>query len=135
MSFNVSKCNILRISRKRNPITMFYSLGRQILAQVHRAIYLGVLLSEDLEWAPHIDSIATRANSTLGFLRRNLKHCPKELKELSYLSLVRSKLEYAAATWDPHYDRHVDRTRVAKPGRQTPSYTPRSTIQNCAQYA
>ena len=30
-----------------------------------------------------------KANSTLGFLRRNLRRCPAKLKESAYISLVR----------------------------------------------
>ena len=109
MSFNVKKCNIMRITRSRTPITKFYTLGGQILDQVNQAPYLGVLISEELEWAPHINSITSKANSTLGFIRRNLKQCPKDLKELAYMSLVRSKLEYAAGTWDPHHEYNINK--------------------------
>ena len=93
----------MRITRSRSPITKFYTLGGQILEQVNQANYLGVMLSDELSWSPHINSVTTSANSTLGFIRRNLKQCPKDLKELAYLSLVRSKLEYAASVWDPHH--------------------------------
>ena len=89
------------ITRSRTPITKFYTLGGQILDQVNQAPYLGVLISEELEWAPHINSITSKANSTLGFIRRNLKQCPKDLKELAYMSLVRSKLELAAGDMGP----------------------------------
>ena len=109
MSFNVKKCNIMRITRSRTPITKFYTLGGQILDEVNQAPYLGVLISEELEWAPHINSITSKANSTLGFIRRNLKQCPKDLKELAYMSLVRSKLEYAAGTWDPHHEYNINK--------------------------
>ena len=37
----------------------------------------------------------------LGFLCRNFRHCPKELKETLYFSFVRSVLEYACIVWDP----------------------------------
>ena len=103
MFFNVKKCNVMRITRSRSPITKFYTLGGQILEQVNHAKYLGVMLSDDLNWSPHINSVTASANSTLGFIRRNLKQCPKDLKELAYLSLIRSKLEYAASVWDPHH--------------------------------
>ena len=50
----------------------------------------------------HINSVFNRANSTLGFLRRNLRRCPAPLKETAYITLVRSIMEYAAPIWDPH---------------------------------
>jgi len=45
---------------------------------------------------------SAKANSTLDLLRRNLHHCPEKLRELAYISLVRSGLEYCAAVWNPH---------------------------------
>ena len=93
----------MHITRSRSPITKLYTLGGQILEQVNQAKYLGVMLWDELNWSPHINSVTTSANSTLGFFRRNLKQCPKDIKELAYLSLVRSKLEYAASVWDPHH--------------------------------
>ena len=35
-------------------------------------------------------------------MRRNLKRCPRNVKALAYYALVRSKLEYCCAIWDPH---------------------------------
>ena len=102
MRFNASKCNIMRISRARNPITRFYSLCGQVLLEVDTAKYLGVNLSAELSWSPHVSGVCSKANSTLGFLRRNLRKCPPSLKETAYISLVRSTLEYAATIWDPH---------------------------------
>ena len=51
--------------------------------------YLGVCLSETLEWEAHINRITSKANSTLSFLRRSLKACPPKLRETAYFSLVR----------------------------------------------
>ena len=63
--------------------------------------YLGVCLSKTLEWKAHINKITSKANSTLGFLLRNLKACPPKLRETAYFSLVRSSLEYSSAVWTP----------------------------------
>ena len=99
--------------------------------------YLGVCLSETLEWEAHINRITSKANSTLGFLRRNLKACPPKLRETAYFSLVRSSLEYSSAVWDPFRRKYIDKLEkikrsaarfVTQNHRQTASVT--SLIQN-----
>ena len=64
--------------------------------------YLGVSLSENLNWKPHILNITNKANSTLGFVKRNLRHCPQKVKEPAYKSLVRPRLEHGCIFWDPY---------------------------------
>ena len=56
---------------------------------------------DDFSWHRHIDSVAAKASRTLGFLRRNLGQCTKEVKSTAYTSLVRPVLEYASPAWDP----------------------------------
>ena len=108
MRFNAIKCNIMLISRCRNPLTRMYSLCNHVLSEVDTAKYLGINLSSELSWSPHVSSVVSKANSTLGFLRRNLRKCPSKLKETAYLSLVRSTLEYATTIWDPYYVGDID---------------------------
>ena len=50
----------------------------------------------------HITNIHTKANRTLGFLRRNLFSCPQDVKKAAYKGLVRPVLEYGSSVWDPH---------------------------------
>ena len=66
--------------------------------------YLGLHISEDIKWTTHITNVTKKTNSTLGFLRRNLKYCPKDCKKTAYISLVhvRSTMEYGAIVWDPY---------------------------------
>ncbi len=70
--------------------------------------YLGVTLSEDLQWNAYIKTICASASRTLGFLRRNLKRCPTKLRELAYRALVRSKIEYACSVWDSYLTKDKD---------------------------
>ena len=90
-----------------------------------------------LEWEAHINKITSKANSTLGFLRRNLKASPPKLRETAYFSLVRSSLEYSSAVWDPFRQKDIDKLEkiqrsaarfVTQNYRQTASVT--SLIQN-----
>ena len=56
--------------------------------------YLGVSLSEVLNWKPHIPNITNQANSTLGFVKRNLHHCSQKVNDKAYKSLLKPTLEY-----------------------------------------
>ena len=78
-----------------------YTLKGETLANFSSTSYLGVCLSETLEWEARINKITSKANSALGFLRRNLKACPPKLRETAYFTLVRSSLEYSSAVWEP----------------------------------
>ena len=73
-----------------------------ILKHVSNHPYLGVEFSESLTFSVHIANIVSSACQKLGFRRRNLKRCPRDVKALAYYALVRSKLEYCCAIWDPH---------------------------------
>ena len=43
-----------------------------------------------------------KANSVLGFLRRNLRINSRDTKSAAYITLVWPHLEYCASIWSPH---------------------------------
>ena len=59
--------------------------------------YLGITITSDLRWNTHV---CTKANRTLGFLRRNLYSCPQEVKEAAYKESMRPVLDYGSSVWD-----------------------------------
>ena len=66
-----------------------------------------------------VSKVCTKANRTLGFLRRNLYACPQEVKEAAYKGLVRPELEYSSSVWDPssvglQYEPEKVRNRAAR---------------------
>ena len=103
MKFNAKKCNIMRVSRSRKPLQHFYSLGNEILQEVSDAKYLGIQIDNKLDWNKHISTVAARGQSKLAFLNRNLKGCPKKLRDTAYISLIRPALEYSCSVWHPHF--------------------------------
>ena len=110
MHFNTAKCNIMRVSQTIDPKLFNYSLTGQVLEEVIDVKYLGVTLSNDLEWSKHISTMTNKANSKLSFLRRNLKGCPEKLKQTVYSSLIHSFMEYGATVWDPHQKYNTDKS-------------------------
>ena len=97
MKFNAKKCNIMRVSCSRKPLQHFYSLGSEILQEVSDAKYLGIQIDNKLDWNKHISTVAARGQSKLAFLNRNLKGCPKKLRDTAYISLIRPALEYSCS--------------------------------------
>ena len=114
MKFNPGKCTVLTVSRGPQVHSKMYSLCGVVLQSVTEAKYLGVCLSSDLHWSNHINTITSKANSTLGLLRRNLSRCPIQLREQAYIALIRSRLEYCAAIWDPHLIKDISRLEAVQ---------------------
>ena len=104
MKFNVAKCHSMRVTRHQHhkQILFDYSLHNQTLENVHSAKYLGITITDNMDWGQHVSEISSKATKTLGFLRRSLAFAPRSTKEIAYKTLVRPKLEYAAPIWSPH---------------------------------
>ena len=98
MKFNVAKCHSMRVTRHlpENQIQFEYSLHQQKLEQVQSAKYLGITITDKLDWVNmfqkfrvHVSEISCKASKTMGFLRRNLSLAPRHTKEVAYKTLVR----------------------------------------------
>jgi len=102
MSFNPSKCQLLRITKRRSPIQYDYTLHGHVLEQVSTAKYVGLNLHDQLSWNFHTDVTTKKANKTRSFIARNVHSCPKKVKAACYTTLVCPVMEYATTAWAPH---------------------------------
>jgi hypothetical protein len=103
MELNATKCKTMHISRKRAPARTQYSINENILEQVSTFKDLGVLISNNLSWSKHIESIVSKANKTLGLIKRICKEVKNtNTRRILYCALVRPKLEYASSVWSPY---------------------------------
>ncbi len=71
-----------------------------MLQQVDNIKYLGIIISIDLSWSPHIDYVTNKANRVVDLLRRSFN----ELKQIAYFSMLKSMLEYASAVREEQQD-------------------------------
>ncbi len=108
MSFNVKKCHIMHITKKRNPNCRVYNMSGTQLLTVTSYPYLGVEIQNNLSWENHVSAISKRGSKILGLLRRNINSCNRETKSIAYMSLVRPILEYASPVWDPYRLKHIN---------------------------
>lgn len=103
LKFNAKKCIAVRFSRKRDILPpAMYHLSQEPIMFTSSQNDLGILVSNDLKWSPHIANIVAKANRMIGFLRRNCTHFTDvHARRLLYLSLVRAHLSYGSEIWAP----------------------------------
>ena len=78
MRFQPVKCNMMQLTRKRiKNIHASYTLEGTNLENVESIKYLGVTITSDLRWNTHVSNVCTKANRTLGFLRRTYILAPR----------------------------------------------------------
>ena len=84
------------------------SLCGQVLEQVECLKNLGVLLTSDLTWSKHTESICAKAKKLLGMIYRCFsEYSNPDTLLYMYESMVRPHLEYASQVWDPHLQKDI----------------------------
>ena len=106
---NPTKCVMLRIlNKKKTARQTHYQLHGRTLEAVDTSKFLGVTLTENLSWDKHIQRSVSKANRTVGFLRRNLRDCTPPVKYCTYKTMVCPIVEYASTVWDPHQQASIE---------------------------
>lgn len=112
LCFNVSKCAYMRIALSRRARTMYpcpvYSLGGEVIPHVSFTRYLGVTIQNNFRFARHIRTTISSCNKLIGLLRRNISDANVPAKRTAFITLVRSRLEYAASIYDPSQTTYID---------------------------
>jgi hypothetical protein len=109
MAFNVDKWNVIHITRARTTTKHPYVMHDQQLEIVTETKYLGITISNNLSWNNHINNIEASANQAQGMLRRNIKKAPQHTKAMAVNTLIRPKVEYSSAVWDPYTKENIDK--------------------------
>ena len=110
MDFNVKKCKLLRITKKRMPFHADLKLNGCSLEETYEFCDLGLVTSNKLSWNAHVDKICSKANKILVLVKRTCKG-PKDVNTVRtlYCALVRSQLEYCTIVWSPHTARNINK--------------------------
>ena len=74
MAFNPEECEVIRIVKKKTPIIFDYTLHGIILKKpLILPNTLRVNISHNLSWAKHINQITTKTNTSLTFIKMNIR--------------------------------------------------------------
>ena len=104
LTVNVSKTKYMFISLKSSSSFSslpLLSLNGSSLELVSSFRYLGVLITSNLSWSLHIQSICRKSRKILGLLFRHFYYSSPVVLFKLYISLVRPHLEYCSSLWDP----------------------------------
>jgi hypothetical protein len=111
LDLNFKKCGVMHYGAK-NPI-FEYSMKREgsdphILTSTSLERDLGVMMSNKLKWADHIQSAVAKANRAIGIIRNSFKSLDLISLRLLYCSLVRPHLDYAVSVWNPYFKKDIN---------------------------
>ena len=105
LAINIRKSKYMIVSRKSASFvdslpSLF--LNDCPLDRVSSYRYLGVILTSNLSWTPHIKAICSKARQQIGLIYRSfyVYSSSKSLLQL-YLSFVLPTLCYCSSVWDP----------------------------------
>src|SRR5262249_3072946 len=82
MPLNLDKIEMMKITPKRNPTVTDYHVGGHVLSQTDTYKYLGLHISDDLNWNKHISAITSKANKMLYITQLSLGKAPSSVKEI-----------------------------------------------------
>ena len=112
----------------------------EIIQEKNNLRDLGIIMSNDMKFDEHIESMVAKANQLTGWILRSFKTREPEAMMLLYKQLVRSKLEYCCPLWSPNEEELKQRIETVQrrftrkiqglSGENRPDYWERLRILN-----
>ena len=100
LNFHPSKCQVITMSRRRNPVIFDYNMDGTSLSKIDTMKDLGVDISSKLVWDTHVNRVVKKCNRKMGMIMRTVGfNAPVKVTKTLYSSLIRSDLEYGSCLW------------------------------------
>jgi hypothetical protein len=110
VKFNTEKCKVMHIGKKNVQHNYTFDVNNEIIMpKITEEKDLGVILTNDLNWKPHINSAISKAYRKLGMIKHCFKYKNERTTKLLFTALVRPHLEYAAVLWRPHEKQDIEK--------------------------
>ena len=103
LSFNSNKCATIHFSHSSPSTISTYCLNGDLISDTDHHRDLGIIMSSDLSWSNHYDSISAKAYKTLGLIRCSFYHTSSiYTKKVLYTSIIRPQILYGSQIWRPY---------------------------------
>ena len=117
LKLNPTKCNVISFTLRTSPVMYHYALYGATLERRFETRDLGIILDAKLTFAPHVDSVVSKANRMLGLLIRSVQRSRVQRNTrihhraliCAFNAHVRSLLEYGSVVWAGAADSHLAR--------------------------
>ena len=92
----------LKIKRLNFGTNDSLTINGEVIKSTNEMLDLGILISNDLNWSPHVSAKLAKCNQIFNFLRRNVPfNVSINRKKHLYQSLILSILTYCSPAWHP----------------------------------
>ena len=106
MVFNLAKCKVMHLGRTNPRAT--YTMNGVVLSETHEEKDLGIRVDSSLKPGTQCEVAAKNANQILGLIAKTFHYRTKYTLVPLFKSLVRPKLEFAAAAWSPWLEKDIE---------------------------
>ena len=100
--YELNKTLLLRELPFHDELCMYTTPSGETISPTGTVRDLGILLSNDCSWTPHITKISSDARRMAAWVLRAFKDRSRTTMMTLYKSLVRCKLEYCSPLWSPY---------------------------------
>jgi hypothetical protein len=114
LNANKTQFVLFKAANRKIPDDFAITLGSNVVKPSNSAKLLGFTIDRHMTGAEHIDNISNKCHGLLNILRRAASCLPRELLRLTYISLIRSHLDYACAVLAPLSKTHLEKFNVVQ---------------------
>ena len=112
LNVNMEKSSVMFVSKHPSPQLPPVTIGTSNLQVTHQARCLGVIITDNLSWSPHVDAILSKVCQKIGVLRRCFRQLSVRARRMYLLCVILPDIEYALASFVTHLSAG-DRSRLS----------------------
>ena len=113
MKFNEQKFQLLQIGRD-DDLKLPYECNEITINKSETVRDLGVLVSEDFSFKPHIAEITDKAKNFASWLLRTFRTRTEEVMLVLLKTYLIPRLEYCSAAWNPHQINEIEQLEAVQ---------------------